>query len=60
MTQAGFRVPPGFTISTHVCKIYYDQSGKLPGEYLEEQEKNLQKLQPYLSIGDPARGGASR
>ena len=23
-------------------------------------EKNLQKLQPYLSVGDPARGGASR
>lgn len=23
-------------------------------------EKNLQKLQPYLSTSDPARGGASR
>lgn len=23
-------------------------------------EKNLQKLQPYLSVGDTARGGASR
>jgi len=54
MTQAGFRVPPGFTISTHVCKIYYDQSGKLPREYLEEQEKNLQKLEKAMGkkLGD--------
>src|SRR4030095_14178370 len=30
MTNAGLPVPPGFTISTEVCNIYYAQKGKIP------------------------------
>ena len=30
MTNAGLPVPPGFTISTEVCTIYYKQNGKIP------------------------------
>src|SRR5947208_12444973 len=30
MTNAGLPVPPGFTISTEVCNIYYEQKGKIP------------------------------
>src|SRR5436305_3574263 len=30
MTNAGLPVPPGFTISTEVCNIYYEQNGKIP------------------------------
>ncbi len=28
MTNAGLPVPPGFTISTEVCTIYYEQKGE--------------------------------
>ncbi len=30
MTNAGIPVPPGFTITTDVCKIYYDNGMKIP------------------------------
>ena len=30
MTNAGLPVPPGFTISTDVCTIYYKEKGKIP------------------------------
>ncbi len=30
MTNAGIPVPPGFTITTTVCKAFYTQAGKLP------------------------------
>ena len=29
MTNAGLPVPPGFTISTGVCTVYYENKGKL-------------------------------
>ena len=54
MTKAGFRVPPGFTITTQVCRMYYERDGKLPPEYLEEQEDNLKKLETVMGkkLGD--------
>ena len=30
MTNAGLPVPPGFTISTDVCTIYYQERGRIP------------------------------
>ena len=30
MTNAGLPVPPGFTISTDVCTIYYKEQGRIP------------------------------
>src|SRR5467141_4144631 len=30
MTNAGLPVPPGFTISTAVCNIYYQEKQKIP------------------------------
>ena len=30
MTNAGLPVPPGFTISTAACNLYYEQGRKLP------------------------------
>ena len=30
MTNAGLPVPPGFTIATSVCTIYYENKGKVP------------------------------
>jgi pyruvate,orthophosphate dikinase len=31
MSKLGFRVPPGFTITTAVCKEYNDNGNQLPG-----------------------------
>ena len=36
MTNAGVPVPPGFTISTEVCKTYYENKNKL-GEDIQTQ-----------------------
>ena len=30
MTNAGLPVPPGFTISTDVCGMYYSEKNKIP------------------------------
>src|SRR6476619_178561 len=32
MTNAGLPVPPGFTISTDVCNLYYAEKGKVPAD----------------------------
>jgi pyruvate,orthophosphate dikinase len=45
MTNAGLPVPPGFTISTDVCNIYYAQGGKVPSEIDREIEASLRKLE---------------
>src|SRR5262245_31990074 len=45
MTNAGLPVPPGFTISTDVCTIYYDEKGKIPSSIDREIEENLRKLE---------------
>jgi pyruvate,orthophosphate dikinase len=45
MTNAGLPVPPGFTISTDVCTIYYDQKGRIPPSVDAEIAANLKKLE---------------
>src|SRR5438093_1476596 len=48
MTNAGLPVPPGFTISTDVCKVYYDNKGNLdtdiPVASLQELVKEFRAL----------------
>src|ERR1041385_3402757 len=36
MTNAGLPVPPGFTISTEVCRIFYENKGKV-GDHIQKQ-----------------------
>ncbi|HEY1912099.1 MAG TPA: pyruvate, phosphate dikinase [Vicinamibacterales bacterium] len=46
MTNAGLPVPPGFTISTDVCTIYYKEKQKIPAAIdreIDEQVKRLEK-----------------
>jgi pyruvate,orthophosphate dikinase len=46
MTNAGLPVPPGFTISTDVCTIYYQEQQKIPAAIdreIDEQVKRLEK-----------------
>ncbi len=45
MTNAGLPVPPGFTMSTAVCTIYYQNKGKLPRAVDQEMLKHLKKLE---------------
>ncbi|UCF78217.1 MAG: pyruvate, phosphate dikinase [Candidatus Eiseniibacteriota bacterium] len=54
MMSAGFSVPPGFTISTDVCLLFYRSKGKLPEEYLREEQRQLEKLEKVMGkkLGD--------
>jgi len=45
MTNAGLPVPPGFTISTDVCTIYYQEKAKIPAAIEAEMQENLRKLE---------------
>jgi pyruvate, orthophosphate dikinase len=45
MTNAGLPVPPGFTISTDACRIYYEQGRKVPPSLDAEMEANVRKLE---------------
>ncbi len=54
MTNVGLPVPPGFTISTEVCAIYYNNNKNLPEYIIVEIEKALSKLESILGqkLGD--------
>ena len=41
MANIGVPVPPGFTITTEVCRVYYEQNGKYPPTLKEDVEKAL-------------------
>jgi pyruvate,orthophosphate dikinase len=45
MTQLGLPVPPGFVITTEVCKEYYEVGGKLPDGLIDEVRAAIAKLE---------------
>src|SRR5436190_13065815 len=45
MTNAGLPVPPGFTISTAVCNIYYEQHARIPAAIDREIDEHLKRLE---------------
>jgi pyruvate,orthophosphate dikinase len=45
MTNAGLPVPPGVTITTEVCNIYYKEKAKIPAAIEREIVENLKKLE---------------
>src|SRR5512136_1385883 len=55
MAGIGLPVPPGFTISTEVCALYYRNRKKIPETVRLEVEKNLKKLEKAVgqAFGDP-------
>ncbi|MBI4818031.1 MAG: pyruvate, phosphate dikinase [Deltaproteobacteria bacterium] len=57
MTRAGLPVPPGFTISTKACKVWYDGNRALPDMIEAEISQAITKLQEVAGakFGDPAR-----
>ncbi|QDT72115.1 pyruvate, phosphate dikinase [Lacipirellula limnantheis] len=45
MTSIGLPVPPGFTITTEVCDLYYKHKQKLPPGLMDEVRKNVAILE---------------
>ena len=48
MSRAGVPVPPGFTISTEVCNIYFDNNQKIPAEIEAESKAALGGLEKKM------------
>ena len=48
MTGIGLPVPPGFTITTEVCKQYYDNGEKLPRTLMSDVAKTVKTLEKEL------------
>ena len=48
MTSIGLPVPPGFTITTEVCDLYYKNKKKLPKGLMDEVRKNVAMLEKEL------------
>ncbi len=55
MAGIGLPVPPGFTISTEVCALYYKNRKKVPEAVRLEVEKNVKRLEKAVgqAFGDP-------
>src|SRR5262245_33247944 len=56
MTNAGVPVPPGFTITTAVCRWYYAHGRELPQGFEDEQARALERLEELMGkeLGDPS------
>ena len=56
MSRAGVPVPPGFTISTEVCNIFFQNGNKVTPEIDEQMFAALAKLEGQIGkkLGDPA------
>ena len=58
MSRAGLPVPPGFTIATDVCALYYQRKGKIPPAVDVQVGENIRKLEKaagaaFGSAGNP-------
>ena len=51
MAGLGLPVPPGFTVSTEVCGLFYENKKRIPAEVRAEVEKNLKKLEKAVGQG---------
>ncbi|MCA9260392.1 MAG: pyruvate, phosphate dikinase, partial [Planctomycetales bacterium] len=48
MTSIGLPVPPGFTITTECCDLYYKNGKKLPPGLMDQVRKNVGMLEKEL------------
>ena len=48
MSKAGVPVPPGFTISTEVCSLFFENGNRIPNGVDEQIEIALDKLQHQM------------
>ncbi|KQM48071.1 pyruvate phosphate dikinase [Sphingomonas sp. Leaf208] len=56
MASIGLPVPPGFTISTDFCAVYYDEGGQFPQGLRDEVATGLAHIESVTgkTFGDPA------
>src|ERR671917_665175 len=56
MSRAGVPVPPGFTIITDVCNIFFDNKNTVPAEVDNQIFEAVEKLEGLTGkrFGDPA------
>jgi pyruvate,orthophosphate dikinase len=56
MTNAGARVPSGFTITTEACKLFYQNDMKLPKNIEKEIRIGLKRVEKSMGakFGDPS------
>src|ERR1035437_936848 len=56
MSRTGVPVPPGFTISTEVCNIYFNNNQTIPDDTETQVDKKLAQLEERMGqkLGDPA------
>jgi len=54
MSRAGLPVPPGFTVATQVCNMYFDNSNQTPAEIEKEVDAALAELEKRMAkkLGD--------
>ena len=57
MCNAKLPVPPGFTVSTEVCNIYFNNNRQVPAEVDDQIRKALAKVEAELGkkLGDPSK-----
>src|SRR5579871_1218013 len=48
MSKAGVPVPPGFTISTEVCNLYFENHQQVPEEVDHQINEALEKLERQM------------
>ncbi|MRR08452.1 MAG: pyruvate, phosphate dikinase, partial [Deltaproteobacteria bacterium] len=55
MANLGIPVPPGFTITTEVCTLFYKNHMKLPAGLNKEVAENIKKVEKIMGakFGDP-------
>ncbi len=57
MSNLGMPVPPGFTITTKACQLYYQNNRKWPPGLKEQVLANLKKLEGVMhaQVGNPKK-----
>src|SRR5690606_25991767 len=57
MASLGLPVPPGFTITTEVCRYYYDHDRRYPEDLADQVRAALAKVEATVDarLGDPDR-----
>ena len=48
MSRAGVPVPPGFTISTEVCNLFFENANKVPKDVDDQIHEALGKLEALM------------
>jgi len=57
MSRIGVNVPPGFTITTEVCDLYYKNNMEIPKEIDKDLEKQIARIEKLvgLKFGNPEK-----